>query len=288
MSSKRFLILGATGKTGTYVVEMLLKRGHAVRAFVHKNDERSSHLQQQGAELVVGDLHNFMTLCYALEGVAGAYFVYPGEPGTPEATALFAQAAKEVALPVVVNMSMRPARREAKSHLAFNHWIAEQVFGWSGLAVTHLKPVFFAENFLIYRQNIKRGLVQLPYGEGRHAPIAAEDIARLIVSVLENPLPHKGQTYRLCGPREYTYEEAFALIARVTGYPVIYENISLEMAREQWSKWRTPFEVQHVYEIVKDHAAGIFSGTDDIIGPITGQAPMGLEEFIRKHLQALE
>ena len=60
------------------------------------------------------------------------------------------------------------------------------------------------------------------------------------------------------------------------------------MAREQWSKWRTPFEVQHVYEIVKDHAAGIFSGTDDSIGPITGQAPMGLEEFIRKHLQALE
>jgi NAD(P)H dehydrogenase (quinone) len=60
--------MGATGKTGTYVVEILLKRGHAVRAFVHKNDERSSHLQQQGAELVVGDLHNFMTMCYALVG----------------------------------------------------------------------------------------------------------------------------------------------------------------------------------------------------------------------------
>jgi NAD(P)H dehydrogenase (quinone) len=46
MSSKQFLIMGAARKTGKYAVEMLLKRGHTVRAFVHKNDERSIHLQQ--------------------------------------------------------------------------------------------------------------------------------------------------------------------------------------------------------------------------------------------------
>ena len=95
MGSKRFLITGATGRTGGETARCLLERGYPVRAFVHQEDERSAQLQARGAEIVVGDLHDFMTVRQALEGVAGAYFVYPDDPGIVEATAYFAQAAKE-------------------------------------------------------------------------------------------------------------------------------------------------------------------------------------------------
>src|SRR5258707_15388335 len=61
-----------------------------------------------------------------------------------------------------------------------------------------------------------------------------------------------------------------------------------EVFREQWSKRRSPFVGQHLVEVAHDHAAGVFSGTDDVIERITGQKPMGLEEFIRKHRQAFE
>jgi NAD(P)-dependent dehydrogenase (short-subunit alcohol dehydrogenase family) len=64
MSSK-FLITGATGSIGRNVVEFLLESGHKVRAFVHKNNEQSSQLQQLGAEIAVGDL-DFMTIRPAL------------------------------------------------------------------------------------------------------------------------------------------------------------------------------------------------------------------------------
>lgn len=231
MSSKRFLIMGAAGRTGRNAVEMLLERGHTVRAFVHKHDERSIQLQCQGAEVIVGDLHDFMTVRSALEGISGAYFVYPVEPGNEEATASFAQAAKEAAVSAVVNISQLPARREVKSHASFNHWLAESVFDWSGLSVTHLKPTIFAEALLLYSRGVKDGLVRTPYGEGKHAPIAAEDIARLIVSILENPSAHTGKTYRLFGPQEYTYAETFALIADVLGHPITYEQIPLEKER---------------------------------------------------------
>jgi NAD(P)H dehydrogenase (quinone) len=167
MSSKPFLITGATGSIGRNVVEFLLERGHKVRAFVHKgeNNEQSSQLQQLGAEIAVGDLLDFMTIRPALDGISGAYFVYPIVPGIVDATAHFAQAAKEATVSTVVNTSQVTARREAKSHAAFNHWMAERVFDWSGLAVTHLRPTFFAEWFLYYAQSIKDGLVQMPYGE---------------------------------------------------------------------------------------------------------------------------
>src|SRR5436853_5692643 len=81
MSSKRFLITGATGATGGKTVELLLERGYQVRAFVHQYDERSAQLEKQGVEIVVGDLLDFTTVRSALEGVWGAYFVYPLAPG---------------------------------------------------------------------------------------------------------------------------------------------------------------------------------------------------------------
>ena len=231
MSSKLFFITGATGNTGRKAVEFLLERGHKVRAFVHKNDEQSSQLQKLGAEIAVGDLLDFMTIRPALEGVSGAYFVYPIAPGLIEATAYFAQAAKEATVSTVVNMSQISARREAKSHAAFNHWTAERVFDWSGLAVTHLHPTFFAEWFLFYAQSIRDGLVQMPFGESKHAPIAAEDQAGLIASILENPSAHQGKTYQLFGPKEYTYAEAFAKISDILGRKIIYERIPLEAFR---------------------------------------------------------
>src|SRR5713226_5280747 len=236
MSSKLFFITGATGNTGSKAVEFLLERGHKVRAFVHKKDEQSAQLQKRGAEIAVGDLLDFMTIRPALEGVSGAYFVYPIAPGLIEATAYFAQAAKEATVSTVVNMSQISARREAKSHAAFNHWTAERVFDWSGLAVTHLRPTFFAEGLgvLYHTQISKDGLVQLPFGENKHAPIAAEDQARLIASILENPSVHTGKIYRLFGPKEYTYAEAFEKISQILGHKIKYERISLEAFHEQW------------------------------------------------------
>jgi NAD(P)H dehydrogenase (quinone) len=291
MSSPVFLITGATGATGGKAITFLLERGHHVRAFVHQHDERSAQLERQGVEIAVGDLLDFTTIRPALDGVSGAYFVYPIAPGLIEATAYFAQAAKEAAVPTVVNMSQISARREAKSHAAFNHWIAERVLDWSGLGVTHLRPTFFAEWFLYSAQGIKDGikdgLVRLPFGdEGRHAPIAAVDQARVIATILEDPSAHRGKTYRLFGPKEYTYPEAVATISELLGREVKYERIPLEAFHEQLVKKRGPFVAQHLVEVAKDHAAGVFSGTDDVIEQITGQPPMGLEAYISKHREA--
>ncbi len=259
-----------------------------MRAFVHRYDGRSAYLEKQGIEIAVGDLLDFTTIRPALEGVWGAYFVYSIAPGLIEATASFAQAAKEARVQAIVNMSQISARREARSHAAFNHWIAERVFDWSGLAVTHLHPTFFAESLVaLYRmQNVKDGLVQLPFGESKHAPIAAEDQARLIATILENPSAHIGKIYRLHGPKEYTYAEAFEKIAQILGHKIKYERISLEAFHEQWVKAGQPFLGQHLVEVAKDHAAGIFSGTDEVIEHITGQPPMDLETYIRTHREA--
>ena len=81
MPQAKFLITGATGDTGQGATEILIKQGFAVRALVHREDERSARLSAAGAEIVLGDLLNPDDARRALESVSAAYFVYPIAPG---------------------------------------------------------------------------------------------------------------------------------------------------------------------------------------------------------------
>ena len=139
MSLRTFLVTGATGDTGGATAEQMLARGHPVRALAHRQDDRAKRLQGLGAEVVFGDFLNLDDVRAALRGVAGAYFCYPIRPGIIQATAYFAQAAKESGIDGVVNMSQISAREDAKSHAMCDHWLAERVFDWSGLTVAHLR-----------------------------------------------------------------------------------------------------------------------------------------------------
>jgi NAD(P)H dehydrogenase (quinone) len=295
--SKTFLVTGSTGSTGSKTVKFLVEAGARVRAFVHNEDERSAALAAQGAEIMRGDLLDFEAVRSALEGTQGAYFVYPIRPGILQASAYFAQAAKEAGIEIVVNMSQISARREAKSHAAQDHWISEQVFNWSGVPTTHLRPTLFAEWALYWIDQIKTGTLRLPFGTGKHAPIAGEDQARVIAKILLNPQEHKGQVYRLYGEKEYSFPEIAAEIGKVIGKPLGYEQV------DAWTLKKLNANIprrncqgreqvvtdtlwQHFEEIAKDHQNGVFAGTNDLVEKIGGQRPIGLPEYLEAHRSA--
>src|SRR6516165_10178548 len=200
--ARTFLVTGPTGHTGHNTVKSLLEAGVNVRAFVHREDEQSEALRKLGAEIVTGNILDFESVRAAVEDVEGAYFVFPIMPGILQATAYFAQAAKEASLKSVVNMSQISARREAKSHAAQDHWLAEQVFNWSGVPVTHLRPTLFAEWALYWVDQIRTGSLRLPFGTGKHAPIASADQARVIAKILLSPERHIGKVYPLYGEKD--------------------------------------------------------------------------------------
>jgi NAD(P)H dehydrogenase (quinone) len=53
-----------------------------------------------------------------------------------------------------------------------DHWLAERVFDWSGVTVAHIRPTYFAEWLLYLAPMIKAGRLHVPFGTGKHAPIA--------------------------------------------------------------------------------------------------------------------
>jgi len=70
------LVTGAAGRVGGVggmVVERLRRRGMAVRAMVHREDERSAALRATGAEVVVGDLTVPVDVVRAMEACRRIY-----------------------------------------------------------------------------------------------------------------------------------------------------------------------------------------------------------------------
>jgi NAD(P)H dehydrogenase (quinone) len=310
MTKTKFLITGATGDTGGYTVRLLLEKNHAVRVLAHRPDERSEQLQKLGAEIVFGDLLDIDSVRAALSGVQRAYFCYPISPGIVQATAQFAQAAKEAGVEVIVNMSQISARSDAKSEAARQHWLSERVFDWSGVPTVHLRPTFFAEWLLYLAPMIRQGKILAPFTTtGRHAPVAAEDQARVIVAILQNPTAHIGKTYPLFGPVELTLPEIAAIVSRVIGKEVTYQQVPIEQyaeiysgrpkgpaentARAMYGDQGAPtggsantFLMQHLHEVAIDHSNGIFAGTNNYIAEIGGRQPMTVEEFVTKNREA--
>jgi NAD(P)H dehydrogenase (quinone) len=284
-----YLVAGATGPTGSFAARELRKSGARVRALVHKLDERAESLRSIGAEVFVGDLLDYGAVRSAVQGITAAYFVYPIRTGLVDATAYFAQAALDAGLQAIVNMSQISARPDSKSNAARDHWICERLLDRCGVPTTHLRPTFFAQ-WLLYHGRSKRiaqtGTMRFPFGNGRHAPIAAEDQGRVIAAILKDPGPHAGKTYPLFGPAEMDHYELAKRISEPLGRQVTYLPQEIAEFRAQFANNpNAPAHlVQHLCEVAQDYQDGLFKGTNDHVERITGQKPLGIEDFVRLHI----
>lgn len=285
---KTFLVTGSTGATGAPTVEYLLTNGHRVNAFVHREDARSQKLKDLGAQIFVGDLLSLKELRPAMKGVDGAYFVYPLTNGLIEASAIFAQAAKEQNVKIAVNMSHKQARPDAYSPASLNHWMSEQVFNWSGVPTTHLRVVFFAQWLLYIAPQIREGRYLTPFdADGRFNLIAPTDIAKIVVGILENPEKHANKAYPLHGPVEYTHKELAGVLSETLGKEVKYEQVSPQEFVEILGWDSDPSYAAHFAAVKLDQKEKLLEGSDTTGAEIIGGPLVTPIEFIRQHRHLL-
>jgi NAD(P)H dehydrogenase (quinone) len=288
---RKVLITGATGDTGRAAIKESIKRGLGVRAMVRRKDDRSAALEKLGAEVVVGDLHHIDQIRQAMEGLNAAYFVYPVAPGLIEATVYFAQAAKEAGIATIVNLSQRSASRTSTSDSCRETWIAEQLLNWSGLAVTHLRPTYFLQ-WLLYPWQLplflEKGILRLPVGKARHAPIAAEDQGRVIAAILQSPEGHAGQTYPLFGPVEMNHDQMAAELTKALGRPITFQNVTIDEYCKSLETMGVPaYVIQHLGGAMEDYQHGVMSRMNDNVERLSGQKPMSVGDFARIHINEL-
>ncbi|MBT3923615.1 MAG: NmrA family NAD(P)-binding protein [Nitrospina sp.] len=291
MKNTKVLVTAATGKTGSHVVEQLIEKGYPVRAQVRRHSEKSELLESMGAEVVVGDYFDRQFLHTAMRGIKRAYFCYPPADRLLEAITNFAVVAKEVGLEFMVNMSQIIARHGHPSRLTNQHWLGERVLEWAGIGTAHIRPTLFAEMFLMLNAEgiASQGKIFLPYGKGSHAPVAAQDIARVVVGILTNPESHVGKAYTVTGEKALSQNEIARIIGDVLGKPVEYVDIPLEKWRQAMAdKGHPTFLIDHLSCVAEDYQVGRFDKVTDVVLKVGGQPAQNFEAFISENIAVLD
>lgn len=288
MMKPRILVTSAAGKTGFQAVRQLIEKGFSVRALVHRLDQRSESLQALGAQIQVGNLHDIEDMRLALKDVQRAYFCAPLLRDALSASVVFASAAEERRLEVVVAMSQWLADPRHPSIHTRETWLADRMFSWMpNVGLVTVNPGWFADNYMAALEPIAQfGMMPMPLGKGMNAPPSNEDIARVIADVLTAPADHVGKTYRPTGPSLLSPEDIAAVFSKVLGRPVRYfdapPRLFTKVARALNFPDFTIAQVLRYFEDYKRNAFAMGAPTQAVL-EITGQKPEDFETIVRRY-----
>jgi uncharacterized protein YbjT (DUF2867 family) len=291
---------GSQGSTGRLVARLLLQQGIPVRAFVHKLDARSEELRQQGAEIIAGDLLNPASVQSAMKEVKRAYFTYPVADGLLEAVTLFAAAARDAGLELVVNNSQfqgapgDPAFRDLQSAPSFRnlqHRLADRVFDWAQVGAVHLQAPVYYENVraLVSRSVAEQNAAFLPWGDGKAViPLTgAEDVSRVAATLLAaSGLPSRN-VYPLV-TETLSVREIFETLGKGIGRQIRYVPITDEQWADAVKARINPHALDHLTHLWQYFRKNENPGhATDTVRVVTGQNPQTLEEFFQTNANSI-
>jgi uncharacterized protein YbjT (DUF2867 family) len=241
--------------------------------------------------VIIGDLTRPETVAAALADVRRMYFAMPVSPDHLLAATVVASVAKEYRGLEAVGLSQMTvgqmtATSTEESHQQRLHWLAEQVLNWSGLPVVHIRPTVFLDNELFTtlaaRSIQDNGTIALPFGTGRTSPVAVDDVARVVATVLRDPAPHLGQVYELTGPRSVNMTELAAAFSSALGRPVSYVDVPLDRWRvEGLAKLGLPPHVeQHIAVLARLHRENRYDRATTDVERVTGIPAESIEAFV--------
>jgi uncharacterized protein YbjT (DUF2867 family) len=291
MAASDLVLIPGAGGVGRAVFEQLRAQDVPVRFMVRREDERAAELKRLGAEVVIGDLTRPETVAAALQGVARMFFAMAVSPDHLLAGAVVASVAKEHRkLEALVDLSQMTvsqmtATSTEESHQQRLHWLVEQVLNWSGLPVVHIRPTVFLDTPLFTtmaaRSIQENGTIALPFGSGRTSPVAVDDVARVVATVLHEPAPHIGHVYELTGPRSVDMTELAAAFSRALSRPVSYVDVPLDRWQGGLSRMGLPPHTeQHVATMARLHRDNRYDRITDDVERVTGIPPQSIEAFV--------
>jgi len=296
--AKPILVTGAAGRVGGVgrtITELLLNQGKTVRAMVRTEDKRAQELRDLGAEVVVGDLLDLESMHLAIGGCETMYFGMSVSDTYLAATVNAAAVAKHHGVKAFINMSQMTVSQMSITETTASpqqklHWLAEQALNWSGLPVTHVRPTaLFEGSFLILTADSVRGSnqIRLPFGEGKTSPIAVEDVARVIVTLLADPQPHVGKIYNLTGPESKNMHFYAQEYSEALGRTITYQDIPVGPWRDGLlERGLSVYLVDHLATMADLHRAGRYDRLTNDVLTLTGQEPLTVREIVRKNAAA--
>ncbi len=288
MLKPRILVTGATGKTGCVVVAELLRAGYRVRAMVRRQDGRSARLQAQGAEIAIADMSDVERVADALKDVQCAYYCPPFDPYMIQGAVAFAVAAKESRLEHIVGLTQWLSSPSHPALMTRQLWLVDRLFSMTpGVAHTVVRPGFFADGYLMLTGFAAHlGVFPWIFGDSRNAPPSNEDIARVAVAALMDPVRHAGKSYRPTGPQLLGAQDMANALGRAVGRSVRVVPTPTWLFMKAARMGGLPIDLlSGIRYYIEDHRRGAFelgAPTTDVVD-VTGRPAEDFETIARRY-----
>jgi len=260
-ASENIVVTGATGKLGRLVIAELLRiapRAHVI-GLVRKASG-AQDLAARGVELREANYDNSASITAALAGADKVLLISSNAVGqrVPQHRNVI-DAAKAAGVKLLAYTSILRADTNPMP-LAEEHRATEALIRSSGVPSVLLRNGWYSEN---YTGNvaavIQSGTVLGAAGDGRISSAARADYAAAAAAVLASDAKSQaGKVYELAGDTAYTLSEFAAEIARQSGKPVLYTNLSAEAYRAALVSVGLPESFARIYA---DSEATVGSGT---------------------------
>jgi uncharacterized protein YbjT (DUF2867 family) len=281
-----YLILGATGNTGSIVADSLLSKGKKVRV-VGRDAGRLQRFVGKGAEAFTGDVSDAVALTKAFRGAGAAYLLLPPitsrEDQERESDAI-AKAVTDSGMRHAVHLSSYGAHvAEGTGPVTGLHSSEQKLNAIDGLNVLHLRAAYFMENNLTAISMIQEmgifGHALLP--DLKLPMIATRDAGNYAAQRLLD-LDFSGkQTCEQLGERDLSMAEATAIIGRGIGKPDLrYVQFPYDQVQQVLEQMGMPPKKAAVYiEMFKAINTGVLAAQEPRSRENT--TPTSFEEFVQ-------
>lgn len=268
----KVLVIGARGTVGSEIVNVLSAQGHTVYKATHGTPSDPQQVQL--------NVHTGEGIDAAFAQVERAFLMAP--PGDPQQDKLLKPliaAAQKHGLQKVVLMTAMGADAVESSPMRQAEIALEQ----SGLNYAIIRPNWFMQNFHTFwlAGILQAQRITLPTGDAAGSFIDARDIAAVAATLLTSDHDaHNHQAFNLTGAEALNHDEVAALLSKVAGYPIRYEDTAPEVVKAGLLQAGLPEDYSDFLLMILDafkqgYSAPITSAVKDI----TGKDPIRFAQY---------
>src|SRR4029077_21113268 len=126
----------------------------------------------------------------------------------------------------------------------------------------------------------KDDTIRLPFGTGKTSPVAAQDVAEVIATILADPISHVGKIYELTGPRSQDMASIAAEYSAALGRQISYVDVPIDEWRDLRNLKLPEHLFHHLLTMVRLHAANRYDRATHDIDAIIGRPATSIRDFV--------
>lgn len=292
---KKIFVTGASGQTGIHVLKHLSSQVDrfdvCAGVYAEKQAEAEKCVKSccANAKICPIDADDIQSLTEAFKDVDDLFIIPTATDYKVSHARNYIRAAKQANVKFVLLLSMTGAE-DRNYQFADQFSDIEESLKRSGIEnYCVLRSNFYMQNLLLYKDQLKQGILPLPIHNGAFNPIDVDDIGKAAQKILSNCSQHKGKWYNLTGPKSMTGQEMAEICSKALDSQIKWQDIPRAEARSILKKMNVPqSEAQGLlefYDLVQKQELRDQEKND--FKNITGEEPTNLNEFLARHKQEI-